>query len=366
MVFEHLLADLKALFFPAREAADALPVMDGPWTPNRALDEAPELGAPLPGSDDLASAGDGAVFISAGHTVWRCAGPQFAQREAYAELPAAVGALLAVGPALYAAQDDVGVVRLDESGRETAKLTTVDGKPLRCVTALAALADGRIVIADGSAHHPAAEWVHDLMEKRASGRLIIASADLSQARVIAGDLAWPAGLLVDARGQITFSEAWRHRLCRLSPDGKPEVLTRNLPGYPGRLADDGHGGAWLTVFAARTHLVELVLREEKFRREMLATIDPRYWIAPSLQSSGHYLEPLQGGALKKLGVIKPWAPPRSYGLVAQLTADGECSASWHSRAGGVHHGISAAREIDGHLLALSKGYGRVLKLEPRA
>jgi hypothetical protein len=112
--------------------------------------------------------------------------------------------------------------------------------------------------------------------------------------------------------------------------------------------------------------VELVLREEKFRREMLATIDPRYWIAPSLQSSGHYLEPLQGGALKKLGVIKPWAPPRSYGLVAQLTADGECSASWHSRAGGVHHGISAVREIDGHLLALSKGYGRVLKLEPRA
>jgi len=366
VIFEHLLADLKALLFPEREAADALPVMDGPWTPNRALDAALVLGEPMPGCDDLASAGDGALFVSAEHTVRRCEGAQFAHREVHAVLPASVGALLAAGTSLYVAQDGVGVVRLNQAGTEIASLLSVDGKPLRCVTALAALPDGRIVIADGSEHHPAAEWVHDLMEKRASGRLIIASADLSQASVIALQLAWPAGLLVDARGAITFSEAWRHRLCRLSPQGKPEVLLRNLPGYPGRLTADGHGGAWLAVFAARTHLVELVLREEQFRREMLATIDPRYWIAPSLHSSGHYLEPLQGGALKKLGVIKPWAPPRSYGLVAQLSADGECRASWHSRAGGLHHGISTVREIDGHLLALAKGSGRVLQLEARA
>ncbi len=362
MLFEHLLADLTAVFFPARDAADAMPVMDGPWTPNRALDDAPLLGLPLPGCDDLAVGGD-CVFVSAGAVIWCLRGVDFATRSLYATLAPGVGALLAHRDSLYAAVTGLGVVRLVAAGREIARLETVAGKPLRCVTALAALPDGRLVIADGSAHHPTAQWTHDLMEQRASGRLVLAAADLSHATVLAEGLAWPAGLLAQEDGEhLLFSESWRHRLQRVNLQGVIEPVLRNLPGYPGRLASDGKQGAWLAVFAARTQLVELVLRERKFRTEMMATVDPRYWIAPSLQSSGHYLEPLQGGALKKLGVIKPWAPPRSYGLVAHLARDGECTASLHSRAGGLHHGITAVGPLGERLVAVSHGSGRVLDL----
>ena len=56
------------------------------------------------------------------------------------------------------------------------------------------------------------------------------------------------------------------------------------------------GGMWLTLFAARRRLVELVLREDEYRTKMMAEVDPRYWVAPMLSSGRSFLEPLQGGA----------------------------------------------------------------------
>jgi hypothetical protein len=109
----------------------------------------------------------------------------------------------------------------------------------------------------------------------------------------------------------------------------------------------------------RTQLIELVLREAPFRQEMMRTVDPELWVRPSLRASGSYLEPLQGGGIKKLGIRKPWAPPRSYGLVVRLDAEAEPLFSMHSRVDGHCHGVMAAREADGRLIVVSKGDGRL-------
>lgn len=361
--WRHALGDLAALLFPEREAGQALPVMDGAWTPNRGLDEALPLGPDLPGADDLVADGEGGAWVSAGDTLWHFGGEDLGTRRAHARLPGEAGALARVGEALYVGVADCGVLKLDATGCEVARLTAVDGQPLTCVTALASLPDGRLLITQGSAQHPPARWCHDLMEKRASGRVVLASADLTQARTLKAGLAWPAGVLVQADGSaLWITESWRHAVHRLGLDGELRPLLRNLPAYPARLAADGQGGAWLGLMAARTHLVELVLREREFREDMLATVDPRYWIAPSLRATGHYLEPLQGGALKKLGMMKPWAPPRSYGLVALLAADATPLRSLHSRAGGLHHGVLSAVPVGRRVLAVSKGGARVLAL----
>src|SRR5262249_21252211 len=118
--------------------------------------------------------------------------------------------------------------------------------------------------------------------------------------------------------------------------------------------------------ALRTQLVEFVLRERAYCDAMLATVDPRYWIAPSLRALGHYLEPLQGGGIKKLGLVKPWAPPRSYGLVVRLANEGEPLESFHSRAGGRHHGITAVQARGNRVIVAAKGHGVVLDLDPEA
>ena len=56
------------------------------------------------------------------------------------------------------------------------------------------------------------------------------------------------------------------------------------------------------------------------------------------------------------------APPRSYGLVIRLSANGTPLYALHSRVDGVNHGIVAAVEMNGAVLAIAKGPGRLLRV----
>ena len=126
----------------------------------------------------------------------------------------------------------------------------------------------------------------------------------------------------------------------------PHVIDR-LPAYPSRMSPAFGGGMWLTCFTSRRRLVEFVLREDRYRHMMMEEVDPRFWVAPMLSSGQSFLEPLQGGNVKTLGISKPWAPPRSYGLVVRLGPDGIPKYSLHSRSDGHHHGIVSAVEANG-------------------
>jgi hypothetical protein len=95
---------------------------------------------------------------------------------------------------------------------------------------------------------------------------------------------------------------------------------------------------------------------------MMAEIDPEYWIVPRLNSGKSFKEPMQGAHLKAMGVVKPWAPPRSYGLVIRLDASFKPVFSLHSRVGGFNHGIVSAVESGNWLYMIAKGPGRVLRL----
>jgi len=162
--------------------------------------------------------------------------------------------------------------------------------------------------------------------------------------------------------ETLVSESWRHRLLAIEPQGRRRIVLDRLPVYPSRIVAAADGGFWLTAFAARTQLVEFVLREPAFRRRMMKEIAPEHWIAPRLRSGQSFLEPMQGAHLRTMGVLKPWAPPRSYGLVIRLSSEGTPLYSLHSRVDGVNHGIVAAIEVGGFLYMLAKGPGRLIRL----
>jgi hypothetical protein len=203
------------------------------------------------------------------------------------------------------------------------------------------------------------------MEKRSNGRLIACSAGLDQADVLLRDLAYPYGVAIapDAKS-LWFTESWAHRISRLPLDGNaaplPQVVVGNMAGYPARLHGDGKGGFLLAMFARRTHLIEFVLKEDDFREEMIATVAPDYWIAPALAGGSDCLEPMQIGSVKALGIQKPWAPPRSYGLLVHLDGEGEATDSLHSRAGGRFHGVTAACATSQGVVIAARGTGRLL------
>jgi hypothetical protein len=86
-------------------------------------------------------------------------------------------------------------------------------------------------------------------------------------------------------------------------------------------------------------------------------------VAPKYQSGVSFQEPMQGGALKQMGILKPWAPTLSYGLVAELVDNFIPRNSYHSRAGGKRHGLTAALEHDGQLWLAGRGCGEILTID---
>jgi hypothetical protein len=92
-------------------------------------------------------------------------------------------------------------------------------------------------------------------------------------------------------------------------------------------------------------------------------MDPNYWIAPSLSSGASFLEPIQGGARKKLNMLKPWSPSWSYGLLARCDAAMRPVRSLHSRADGAIHGVTSCCEFDGTLYVAAKGTGRIVAID---
>jgi hypothetical protein len=358
----HLRRDLEQILFKDRDP-HAIPWMDGPFSPNDRLDRATPIGDPLDGADAVAEAPDGSICVSARHTIWRFSGPGYQHRTAFAELDWEVGSLAFDRDGRLLACTARGLAALDEAGRTIDMLEEVDGAGLGCLTAVAAAPDGAIFISDGSARHCAEDWRLDLMEGDTTGRIVVCGPAFDDPRVLLSGLDYPTGLAA-ADGHLWFAESFAHRLSRAPiaarAIGAPQIVIGNLPGYPSRLSAIRAGGFWLSLFALRTHLVEFVLREDDFRGEMMRTIPQAYWIAPALSSGRDCLEPLQVGGLRALGIEKPWAPPRSYGLAARLDAGGEAVETLHSRVGGRHHGVTAAIETAQGVVLISKGAGRVL------
>jgi hypothetical protein len=356
--------DVEQVLFADRDQ-HAIPAMDGAFGPNDRLDGAMPIGDPLPGADAVAEAPDGAICVSAGKKVWRLSGSKYANRTVLAEFDGDVGALAFHPDGRLLACTTRGLAAVEPaSGRMTALLGEAEGEPLCCLTAVAAAPDGSIFASDGSARHQANEWCVDLMERNSLGRIVACGPAFENPRVLLRELNYPGGLAV-ADGHLWFSESFSHRLSRAPISGAgaigaAQIVIRNMPGYPSRLGHSTEGGCWLSLFGVRTHLIEFVLREDDFREEMIRTIPQAFWIAPALASGGDCREPMQIGAVKALGIQKPWAPPRSYGLLARLDRDGEAVESLHSRVGGRHHGITAAVETAQGVVIVSKGSGRVL------
>ena len=340
-------------------AAITVPVMDGALKPNRGLDEATVV-AELPAIDDLASDGKD-LWLSAGAELFRL---DNGQPVPVCRFDADISALAADGTgrlAIGLAGKRVQILHVASDGVITngERLDAVQGQALHCVNALAFEPEGSLLLSDGSQRRGPGQWCHDLMELGKTGRVARWNPQTDSKEQLASGLRHAFGVL-PFKGGALYSESWRHSVAMAR--GRREFI-HELPGYPSRMSAAASGGLWLSCFVCRTQLVEFVLREPTYRKRMLEEIDPRYWIAPALASGLSFLEPLQGAGVKQMGVLKPWAPPRSYGLVLRVSEDGRILSSLHSQVDGKHHGITSMVECCGALLVASKGSGRLLRID---
>jgi len=342
------------------DSAPTVPPMDGALRPNTLLETARVL-LRIDAPDSLVATRDGVLFSSSAG-VFRL-DPQSGTVASVRRFEHAVTCVASSDEVLAVGLED-GSIRLCRAGHDLPALVTLGGQRLVCPTALAFRDPTTLIVCQGSARNSPNHWKHDLMQRESSGSVWQVSITDGTSRRLAGGLAFPYGAAL-GNGDVVICESWRHRLLRLS-DGSATPVLSDLPGYPARLVAAGDGGFWLSVFAPRSQLIEFVLGETAYRERMMRELAPEHWVAPSLSPALSFLEPMQGGALRSHGILKPWSPTRSYGLLVRLDARLQPIASFHSRADGRHHGVTSCVEIGSQILVSSKGGNAILALPAAA
>ncbi|AJE45214.1 hypothetical protein P73_0499 [Celeribacter indicus] len=339
-------------------AATSIPPMDGALRPNTRIDDADVL-ATVTAPDDIVATPEG-LRLSSGADLLSLT--QDGTTQLLRTETSEITCLASDGAGALALGLDEGRLVIRGGRHDGRVLIELDGEPVLAPSAAMFEDPDTLLVCLASRDNPMREWKRDLMTKRASGSVWRVDLASGAATCLARDLAFPYGIARTGEDGVLISESWRHRVLRLAPDGRRTAVLDELPGYPARLVPEADGpGFWLTLFAPRTQLIEFVLREEEYRQRMMDTIAPNYWIAPSLHPPSSYLEPLQGGSLKQLGELKPWAPSRSLGIVLRLDPAGHATESLHSRANGLRHGVTGCLPSQDGLIICSKGGNLVVR-----
>ncbi len=363
----NMLTEIIAEVLSPNREQNAIPPMDGAWTPNSLLEEAPRLSEGYQDPHDFCVGPNNVLFVADGVNVLRLFGKDWRSREVVATVEATVLGLAWHDQAgLLACIDGVGV-RVIQGPMTGAAFLEANGATLLAPRAALVTGSDKLLVADGSRGIHGSDWVLDFMAKGRSGRVVAFDLATGKGREICTGLGYPSSLMLSQDGgTVFFPEAWRAQISSLplAPgEGQQDKQTvvRNLPAYPWRLAR-GRQSLLVSFLSMRTQLMEFLLGEDAFRSDMMRQVPRDFWVAPAFRSRAHVYEPIQGGQLLQHGKAKAWAPSRSYGLLAELRPNFEVSRTFHARHGEEAHGIVAALEADGRRLALSAGAEALLDL----
>lgn len=334
----------------------SVPTLDGGFAPNEELQGLPTL-TPLEGPEDVLAVDEHHAVVSAGRAL-HLVDVRDGTLRPLAELNGNVTGLALRRREVLACVQGAGLYSHDLDSGTTRGVATAAEGPLTNLSAVAVVGE-RVFVARPSDRYSTADWPHDLMRKRATGSVYELGGDGRLTQVLEG-LGWVGGLAAH-EASLLVSESWAHRVVRLDPaTGHTGPFQQRLPGYPARLSAAAGGGVLMALFALRTQLVEFVLREDEFRTAMIEQIPVEDWVRPAHRSTTSVRQPFQFGSVVHLSEVKPWSPPRSYGLIVELGPEGEVRHSMHSRNGGTKHGVTAVAQVGSALVVACQGNDELL------
>jgi len=342
-----------SFFFKPRKSEPPAMTLEGVLGPNSRLDEAEAIAAERP--DAVAVTADGHLLFSSANSVhvlqkWGEAPRPWSRFEhPVTALATSAGGLVAVGLS-------GGAIKVHDASGQALDWTAASD--VGSVADLAFLSETDLAVVDHG--YNADQDVLSMAPWDDTRRGSVTSISRSRsARSLAKDLHCPMGICHDDKGDLVVTELEAARAIDMS--GK--IRRSGFPGYVGRIRKAA-GGYLLACLSRRDPLIEFLKTETEFVAEMKATIEPRHWIAPRATPEFSHDLPIELGATRLFGEIKPWAPSFSYGLLIMLDDNLMPTGSAQSRANGRRHAISDALVWNGDVIAVSKASGEILNLGP--
>jgi len=344
-------------FFQRKRHQPPAMTLEGVLGPNGRLDEAAGMGVAAP--DALCVAADGRLLYSSGPRVMAL-GAWGAHPETRATFDAPVTALCRSPAGLVAVGLAGGrVAVLDATGQSAEGWTLPSGRVASVVDCVFVSEDELMLVDCGYGPDEdvlaSAAW-HD----EARGQLVSLNR-AGEVRIVRPGLHCPMGVCLDATGAPLVTLLERASIV----DASGKVRQAGYPGYPGRVRKIEKGYA-LACLSRRDPLIEFLKTERDFVAEMKAKIEPRRWIAPRANPEFSHDFPIELGATRLFGEVKPWAPSFSYGLLVETDESLMPVGSAQSRANGKRHAICDLVEWNGSLIAVSKASGEILNIGAEA
>ena len=337
-----------------------MPPFEAGLRPNSHLDEADTLLAVATYEPDgVVGLGDGVYRFSAGQDLWELRGGSVSSVASFDGL---AGSIEQLGDVTLVAVEGQGIKRVESTRDSTVETFCHAEEVRRCVTDLTVVDSGQVYITIGSRQYGVDQWAHALVDGDRTGELLCVEG--TSVSLVSDGMGWPAGVCGASSGSLLVATSFDYTISTLNPEtGEGEPIVSNLPFYPGRLRSSSGDGCWVAAPYVRNRGTELLLSEREFVAEMVRTIEPSGWLVPRLRSDRPHTDALQIGQLRVLGVLKPWAPPRSYGLVAHLAANGRFDFSAHSRVDATNHGVTDTTFDGSRLVVATRGGRNLLAVE---
>ncbi len=198
---------------------------------------------------------------------------------------------------LIAADAVKGLLAIGPDRRVTVLADKVGGDPIRYADAVVVARSGKIYFSDASRRFAPAEWggtfeaaVLDIIEQRATGRILEYDPATQQTRVVVRGMSFPNGVAMSTDEQHLYvAETGRYRIWKVAVDandldvtaGSPmaTVLFDNLPGYPDNLMRGAEGRIWVGFSGPRSPQVD-DMAGKPFLRALTLRLPRALWPLP--------------------------------------------------------------------------------------
>lgn len=325
--------------------------LEGVMAPNTRLDRADAMAVTDPGA--LCALVDGRLLITSGNAVlaldhWG------ATPVTWAQFDRPVSALAASDNGLVCVALAGGGGEVRDLQGETTGWTLPSSLPELCDVMF--MGDGEIAGVVSGYSDMAEVLACATWDDAALGQVVAMRRDGST-RQLARGLHCPLGIAPGQAGKPVVSLMERATIADLSG----HAVQTALPAYLGRIRRI-ETGYLIACLSRRDPLIEFLKTEQDFVAAMKQGIDPKHWISPRAVPEFTHDFPIELGATRLFGEIKPWAPSFSYGLIIETDRDFVPVGSAHSRANGTRHAITDTTLWNGVLVAVSQASGEVLNL----